>query len=269
MSKIKIIAEIGWNHMGNINIAEKMIKAASRSGADYAKFQTWRVKNLKQGPWDKDGRREIYQKAELKEKDYIILNKICKKNRIKFLTSLFNENDFDLIQKLNLKEIKIPSPENRNYNLLKFCSKKFDSIFLSTGAATIKEIKKSYNFIKTNKVNLMHCVSSYPCEIQNVNLSRISELKKISLSVGLSDHTKNILSSILSFSMGVTLIEKHFTIDNTLPGRDNKFAILPNEMKKLSETVKIFEQMYEPKKKEFIKAEIEVRKVYTGRWTKK
>ena len=115
----------------------------------------------------------------------------------------------------------------------------------------------------------MHCVSSYPCEIQNVNLSRISELKKISLSVGLSDHTKNILSTILSFSMGVTLIEKHFTIDNTLPGRDNKFAILPNKMKKLSETVKIFEQMYEPKKKEFIKAEIEVRKVYTGRWTKK
>ena len=115
----------------------------------------------------------------------------------------------------------------------------------------------------------MHCVSSYPCENQNVNLSRIFELKKISSLVGLSDHTKDIISSILSLSMGVTLIEKHFTIDNSLPGRDNKFAILPNDMMRLSKTVRIFEQMFEQKKKGFIKSEIEVRKIYTGRWKKK
>lgn len=269
MNKIKIIAEVGWNHMGNMNVAEKMIKAASKSGADYAKFQTWRVKNLKAGPWDKDGRREIYKKAELKVEDYKILNKICKKYKIKFLTSLFNENDFDLIQKLNLKEIKIPSPENRNNSLIEFCSRKFNNIFLSTGAATIKEIYNSCKLLKNNKVVLMHCVSSYPCENQNVNLSRIFELKKISSLVGLSDHTKDIISSILSLSMGVTLIEKHFTIDNSLPGRDNKFAILPNDMMKLSETVRIFEQMFEQKKKGFIKSEIEVRKIYTGRWKEK
>ena len=110
MQKIKIIAEIGWNHMGNISLAEKMIKAASKSGADYAKFQTWRVKNLKPGPWDKDGRREIYKKAELSKEDYLKLNKICKKYKINFLTSLFNHLDFELIKKLNLKKIKIPSP---------------------------------------------------------------------------------------------------------------------------------------------------------------
>ena len=115
----------------------------------------------------------------------------------------------------------------------------------------------------------MHCVSSYPCETQNVNLSRIFELKKISSLVGLSDHTKDILSSILSLSMGVTLIEKHFTIDNRLPGRDNKFSILPNDMMKLARTIRIFEQMFKLKKKGFIKPEIEVRKIYTGRWIKK
>jgi N,N'-diacetyllegionaminate synthase len=104
--------------MGNISLAEKMIKAASKSGADYAKFQTWRVKNLKPGPWDMDGRRKIYEKAELSKEDYYKINKICKKYKIKFLTSLFNHSDFELIKKLNLKEIKIPSPENRNKNLL-------------------------------------------------------------------------------------------------------------------------------------------------------
>ena len=140
---------------------------------------------------------------------------------------------------------------------------------MSTGAATIREIYDSYKLLKRNKVVLMHCVSSYPCETQNVNLSRIFELKKISTYVGLSDHTKDILSSALSLSMGVTLIEKHFTIDNNLPGRDNKFAILPNDMMKLSKTIRIFEQMFEQKKKGFIKPEIEVRKIYNGRWEKK
>ena len=128
MKKIKLIAEIGWNHMGNIKLAEKMIIEAKKSGADYAKFQTWRVENLKNGPWDNDGRRQIYEKAELKKEDYKTLLKICKKNKIKFLTSLFNEQDYELISSLGLKEIKIPSPENRNQSLLKFCAKKFKTI---------------------------------------------------------------------------------------------------------------------------------------------
>tara|TARA_B100000780_G_C21065713_1_gene428520 strand:- start:76 stop:882 length:807 start_codon:yes stop_codon:yes gene_type:complete len=268
MKKIKFIAEIGWNHMGNISLAEKMIKAASESGADYAKFQTWRVKNLKPGPWDKDGRRKIYEKAELSKEDYYKINKICKKYKIKFLTSLFNHTDFEIIENLNLKEIKIPSPENRNKKLLNFCAKKFEIIYLSTGAATVGEIKKSYNLIKKNKVNLMHCVSAYPCESKLVNLSRISKLQSINKEVGLSDHSNGILSAIISFSMGVSLIEKHFTTDNKLPGRDNKFAILPKDFSQLVESANEFNLMQENKSKGFIKQESEVRKIYTGRWSK-
>ena len=226
MNKILLIAEIGWNHMGNLDLAEKMIKAAKKSGAHYAKFQTWRVKNLKAGPWDNDGRREIYKKAELTESDYLKILKICKKYKIKFLTSIFNINDFYLLKKLNLSSIKIPSPENRNIPLLKFCNKNFKNIFLSTGAAKISEIKKSFKvFSKKKNLNLMHCVSSYPCSDEITNLSRINKLKKISKNIGLSDHTPDILSSILSLDYNVNIIEKHFTINNNLPGRDNKFAI--------------------------------------------
>ena len=79
MKKVKLIAEIGWNHMGSITLAEKMIKAAKISGADYAKFQTWSVDSLKPGPWDKDGRRQIYEKAELSKEDYSKILNICKK----------------------------------------------------------------------------------------------------------------------------------------------------------------------------------------------
>jgi N,N'-diacetyllegionaminate synthase len=269
MKKIELIAEIGWNHMGNIKIAEKMIKEASLSGADYAKFQTWSVKNLQNGPWDLDGRRAIYEKAELKKDDYLKLVKICKKYKIKFLTSLFNHQDYELISKLNLKTIKIPSPENRNKNLLKFCSQKFDKIFLSTGAATINEISTSYKLIKNKNVYLMHCVSMYPCPDKLVNLNRINKLKKISnkIKLGLSDHSPDILSAQLSLPFGIKIIEKHFTIDNKLPGRDNKFAILPKELKTLKNSIIRYENMSKVQNS-FSSQEKEIRKVYTGRWIK-
>lgn len=267
MEKIKLIAEIGWNHMGNMKLAEKMVIEASKAGADYAKFQTWRVQNLKNGPWDNDGRREIYEKAELGKEDYNILSKICKKNKIKFLTSLFNEKDYELIRGLRIKEIKIPSPENRNKSLLNFCSKNFNTIYLSTGAAKVNEIRKSFKLFKKNNIHLLHCISAYPCKDRNVNLKRILDLKKISPSVGLSDHTPDILSSLYSLPYGVKLIEKHFTIDNKLPGRDNKFAILPSAMKDLRIKVDRFVSM-EKSTKKLIKEEIEVRNIYSGRWNK-
>ena len=125
MKKIKLIAEIGWNHMGNIKLAEKMIVEAKKAGADFAKFQTWQVKNLKSGPWDSDGRREIYQKAEINKEAHIKLKKICNKYKIKFLTSLFNPEDYEIIKNLKLDSIKIPSPENRNKELIKLCDDQF------------------------------------------------------------------------------------------------------------------------------------------------
>ena len=88
-NKINIIAEIGWNHMGNMNLAEKMIVSAAHNGADICKFQTWSVKNIKPGPWDTDGRKEIYKKAELSKEQHHYLKKICEKNNVVFLTSAF------------------------------------------------------------------------------------------------------------------------------------------------------------------------------------
>jgi|TARA_B100000780_G_scaffold270530_1_gene230453 N,N'-diacetyllegionaminate synthase len=268
MTEVKLIAEIGWNHMGSLILAEKMIKAAKASGADFAKFQTWRVKNLKHGPWDSDGRREIYEKAELGKEDYSKISKICKKYKIKFLTSLFNHDDYQLIQHLRPTSIKIPSPENRNKELLKFVSKKFKNIFLSTGAAKINEIKKSLKYLHNNNVTVMHCVSSYPCIDENADLSRILRLKEISKNIGLSDHTSDILSSTFSLNLGVTLIEKHFTIDNNLPGRDNKFAILPNQFLELKKNITRFHKMFKKKQEVFISQEKEIRNIYTGRWSK-
>jgi len=151
MNQIKIIAEIGWNHMGNMSLAKKMILAAKKNGADFCKFQTWSEKNLKSGPWDIDGRRKIYQKAELTLKKHFILKNYCKKIGINFLTSIFSTKDLDLLNKVKVREVKIPSHEIHNIKLIKEASKKFKKIYISTGASKWKEIINIKNKIKKKK----------------------------------------------------------------------------------------------------------------------
>jgi len=134
---IKVIAEIGWNHCGDMNLARQMAKAAQQNGATYAKFQTWSVDRLKTGSWDNDGRREIYKKAELSKEDHIELINYCNEIGIKFLSSVFSIKDAELLVKLGCKEVKIPSFESRNHELINYCSSNFDTIFMSTGTSTL------------------------------------------------------------------------------------------------------------------------------------
>ena len=99
---ISIISEIGWNHMGDMDLAKKMIQSSAENGADVCKFQTWSEDKLKPGPWDDDGRREIYKKAQLSEDDHFFLKDVCKKNSVQFLTSVFNINDLEFLSRLNM-----------------------------------------------------------------------------------------------------------------------------------------------------------------------
>ena len=127
---MEVIAEIGWNHMGDMKIAEEMISQAAKAGADYAKFQSWSVKRLKKGEWDEDGRTEIYKKAELNKEKHEILINLCKSYEIKFLSSIFSIEDASMLLALGQKEVKIPSFEVANEKLLDFAAKNFARIFL-------------------------------------------------------------------------------------------------------------------------------------------
>lgn len=234
-----IIAEIGWNHMGDMKLAEKMIIKAKESGCDIAKFQTWNVSRLKSGEWDDDGRREIYNNAELSIEDHYFLQDICKKNSIKFLSSAFSIEDAKLLIKIGCNSVKIPSFEVSNIKLLKFCKDNFENIYLSTGTAKTKEIISVKELFEgwTGNLVVLHCVSSYPCTAKNINLPRINHLRKYFDNVGFSDHTQGVKITISSLNLNPLVIEKHFTIDQNLPGRDNKFAILPEEMKFITEYI--------------------------------
>ena len=269
MNRCELIAEIGWNHMGDMKLAEKMISEASNSGVEYCKFQTWKVKNLKDGPWNKDGRLEIYNKAELSDKDHYELVNLCKKYNVKFLTSVFNISDLKFVSELSNHSIKIPSHEVYNLKLIKQSCEIFKKVFISIGACKWNEFKNILNLdIDLKKVYFMYCVSSYPLSEENVNFPKLLEIQKSHKQIGYSGHLKGIEDAIAAINFGALIVEKHFTIDNELPGRDNKFALLPNEMKSISRYRDIFSKMNINKGLDIQECEMDIYNNYRGRWSK-
>ena len=266
--KNTLIAEIGWNHMGDMDLAREMIKKASENGATIAKFQTWKVSRLKPGEWDLDGRREIYNKAELSIDNHKFLLSCCKEFDIEFMSSAFSIPDAQLLLKLGCSKVKIPSFEVANYDLLKFCKLNFSKIFISTGTATKIEIEKLARLFEDFKKDLvvMHCVSAYPCEASFINLPRILKLNKYFKQVGFSDHTQGIMAAMASLKYSPVAIEKHFTIDKNLPGRDNKFAILPEELNSLSKYLEMFNDFDKDNGLDYIEQETSSRDSYRGRF---
>ena len=264
-----LIAEIGWNHMGDISLAKKMIKKAKESGADFCKFQSWGIKNLRFGPWNKDGRLEIYKKAELTEEKHIKLIEYCKSLKINFLSSAFTMDGAKLLKNLKNDYIKIPSHEVYNLELINFCFRNFKKVLISVGACKYSEITriiKLKNF--KSKAVLMHCVSSYPLDVKNVNFSKFNHLKKKFKNIGYSGHLNSIDDAILAISLGAIVVEKHFTTDNKLPGRDNKFALLPHEFKIISNFRLNYNQMMINRGLNLQKCEKDIYKNYRGRWGK-
>jgi N,N'-diacetyllegionaminate synthase len=267
--KCKVIAEIGWNFMGDMKLAESMIAAAKSSGADIAKFQYWDPRKLKPGPWDHDGRLEIYKAAALNEEKIRMLMEYCHKNKIEFLISAFNASDASFISDLGIKKLKIPSHEVANSSLHNFAANNFEEIYVSLGAGNSSEIKQAcdiYNRVEDLFWVGMHCVSSYPCGPENANLPRINYLGNLCKNLGYSDHTSDVITPSLSLAYGARVVEKHFTIDKGLPGRDNKFALDPKEFLQMVDNIRNAEKScfyHGPEPREI---ENETMISYRGRW---
>ena len=272
---IKLIAEIGWNHCGDMELAKKMILAAKENGATYAKFQSWSVSRLKPGSWDTDGRREIYEKAELTKERHIELIDYCNEVGIKFMSSVFSIKDAELLVELGVVDVKIPSFESRNRELIQYCDVNFKNVFMSTGTSTIDEIKEILQDVVLghprpitiySNFHLLHCVSTYPCKFDMANIPKMKALQNLGFEVGYSDHIQGVESAKVAIGEGAAVIEKHFTIDNNLPGRDNKFAILPTDLKNLSDYIKLRDDMLIDRGIGYQESELDSRNNYKGRF---
>lgn len=264
-----LIAEIGWNHMGDMGLLADMVRAAKDAGATHAKFQTWSESRLRPGPWDDDGRREIYKKAELSLRQFEQVREICDEVGVRFLTSLFDYRDAAGLAAISDGEVKVPSPEMANWRLLEEVGRQFRKVFLSTGATTEEEVDRALECLSEagSDIVLLHCVSVYPCADELVNMPRLDHLKKKHPKVGLSDHTQDALSAIFAIGWGAVAIEKHFTIDNDLPGRDNKFALLPETFAEIAKAARRYELMAVDRGIDYQPAEADQRTTYRHRWS--
>ena len=261
-----IIAEIGWNFLGDIGLAKKMIDEAKLAGCKFVKFQLWDPKNLKKGPWDSDGRREIYNKSYLDKAKYEHLFEYSKTNDLECFASVFNDASFKILLETSNKFIKIPSLEAYDLDLIKKSLDNFENVLVSTGALKSDELRNLKKFNDCENLTVLHCVSSYPLKYEDSNFSKFFYLKNNFNKVGYSGHCPGIEDSIFDLSNGAVEIEKHFTTDNNLPGRDNKFAILKDDLTYLCSYEKKINEMLIDKGLDLQVSEQEAYKSYRGRW---
>ena len=191
----------------------------------------------------------MLKKLELKKKDHRILINYCKRKKIDFLSSAFSLEDLSFLKKLNLAEYKIPSGEINNFPYLKKIASFKKNIILSTGMSSIREISQALEYLKSlglnkNKISLLHCISEYPTNEENLNLNVIKSLKnKFKIKVGLSDHSSSTFAPSLAVALGASIIEKHITISNKLPGPDHSSSLNPDDFLKMVNMVRLTEKI--------------------------
>ena len=277
-NKTVIIAEAGVNHNGQLKFGKRLIDEAKNAGADIIKFQTYKAKNLttKNAPrfWNwkgeikKNGTQyDSYSNLDSFDKnDYYHLIKYCKKRKIEFLSTPFDEESANMLIEIGMKGFKVASCDITNHPFLELLARKKLPILLSTGASSIYEIKEAVKVIKksgNNKILIMHCTLCYPTKPQDANLLAINDIKKNFPKnlIGLSDHTLGIEIATASVLYGVSTIEKHFTFNKKLlKSADHWLSIGPRELKKLVENVKNVNLSIGNGKKTPLKCENQARK---------
>lgn len=241
---IIIIAEIGENHLGDIELAKKLIKEAALSGADYVKFQSYRPENFSKD----DPEYAWFKKVNLSDEAHFSLKEYAQRLKVKFLSSPFStERAKFLCEGLGLKEIKIASGMMLNFTLLDYINNHADTVFLSTGMSTIAEIRKSLSRLyKVKKCCILHCVTQYPCKDAEANLLAIRTLQKEfpEYEIGYSDHTIGQSACLIAVALGARVIEKHFTFDRACKeGTDHILSVTQDELRNLISDIAITQEL--------------------------
>lgn len=247
--KVFIIAEAGVNHNGDIQLAKRLIHAAKAAGADAVKFQSFKSelcisKNTQKADYQKhstdphESQLDMVRKLELSRKNHVELIEECVACGIDFFSTAFDHDSIDLLEELSaLNYVKIPSGELTNLSYLRYSTKRGKPVFLSTGMATLGEIEAALDVIeqagtKREHITVLHCTTEYPTPMDQVNLSAMGNIgKAFGVDIGYSDHTQGIEVPIAAVALGASVIEKHFTLDRSLPGPDHRASLEPDELK--------------------------------------
>ena len=259
MRKTLIIAEAGVNHNGDIAKAKALIDKGAEAGVDYVKFQTFKAEKLvtkqakrasyqDKNTQDNDSQYEMLKKLELSQALHQELMDYCNQKGVKFLSTGFDSESLVFLAQLGITIAKVPSGEITNLPYLRQVANVFPEVILSTGMATIDEIKDAVkvltdNGVSKDKITILHCNTEYPTPMEDVNLKAMLHIQReLGLPIGYSDHTLGIEVPIAAVALGATVIEKHFTLDKTLLGPDHKASLEPNELKAMVSAIRNIEK---------------------------
>ena len=254
-----IIAEAGVNHNGSPELARQLVDAAAAAGVDYVKFQTFQADKLV----TRTARQAAYQSRNLghgEESQYTMLKRLelsaddhhalvshCQARGVRFFSTAFDSESIAFLDTLGLPLWKVPSGELTNFPYLRAIGRTGKPVVLSTGMATLDEIEAAIDVLTRfgtprNGITLLHCTTEYPAPKDQVNLRAMQTMhERFGLPVGYSDHTEGIEIPVAAVAMGATVIEKHFTLDRSLPGPDHKASLEPDELKAMVRQIRVVE----------------------------
>lgn len=257
---VMVIAEAGVNHNGDLNKALELIDVAAEAGADYVKFQTFKAEKIvnptaQKAAYQKNHMKEeedtqfgMLKKLEMGEAWYPVLIERCHKKGIHFLSTGFDSDSIDFLNKLNIPFYKIPSGEITNKPYLEHVAKKGKDIILSTGMSTLEEVKAALEVIMNQGINkaqitVLHCNTEYPTPMEDVNLLAMNQMaNELGVKVGYSDHTLGIEVPVAAVALGACVIEKHFTLNRNLSGPDHAASLEPDELKAMVKSIRNIEK---------------------------
>ncbi|NLB67976.1 MAG: N-acetylneuraminate synthase [Bacteroidales bacterium] len=258
MNKVIIIAEAGVNHNGSLEMAKQLVDAAKEAGADYVKFQTGIPRLLtskfavmadyqKKNIGSEQSQLEMIEKISLTFDDFSLLKRYCDETGVKFLSTPFDLPSVDFLSEFEMDYFKIPSGEITNLPYLRKIAKLGTPVIMSTGMCELKEIEEALRVLTDNglpldSISLLHCNTEYPTPMHDVNLRAMETLKeRFCVKTGYSDHTEGIEVPIAAVAMGADIIEKHFTLDKTLPGPDHIASLEPHELNAMVKAIRNIE----------------------------
>ena len=269
--KCEIIAEIGINHNGDLNIAKKLIDMAKRTGCDYVKFQKRDIDTVytkeflaekRDSPWGTT-QRDQKQGLEFGEIEYDEINEYCKKNNIHWFASAWDIKSLKFLDKYKPLKQKIASAMITHEKFLNEVAERKVHTFISTGMTNPKIIENAIKIFKKKSCDftLMHSVSTYPCKVENLNLQNILYLReKYNCNVGYSGHESSPGPSAFAAAFGASCIERHITLDRTMYGSDQAASLEERGLEVLSDMVKLFKKSYGDIRKDVYPEEIPIAK---------
>ncbi|HEU0293350.1 MAG TPA: N-acetylneuraminate synthase family protein [Anaerolineales bacterium] len=247
-----IIAEVGINHNGDIEIAKKIIDAAVHAGVDAVKFQKRtpdistppdQQTQMRETPWGYITYLHYRYKVEFNEEQYREIDRYCREKKIDWLVSVWDEPSVDFMEKFETPAYKIPSSSLTDHSLLKYVRKTGKPIIVSTGMSTMEQIHRGVDTLGNENLIIMHCTSTYPCEPDELNLNMIGTLRKEFPynPIGYSGHEVGLVPSAVAIALGASSIERHITLDRAMWGSDQAASVEPGGFERLVKYIRVTE----------------------------